>query len=337
MSAWDLIPGVALRHLFRGGGGASMDYERERAHSAAMSALLAETNKNASDLKAQMAEEKRRSEENFKKIEDLRKEDKAAADRFVKDIEARAEKDRAEQKEIFDAKMQSYDAQLKAAKSTNDAIMAKMQRAEEELKALQASDPAAYEKNEPVFFSKLMDNIRSLEKVPTPKPKVAFVGMTNAGKSSMINALFNVKCKVSAVECTMGVTTVVTTESYDVVDVYGYNDKRPYYTKEQIDKFLALTAAVLLYTGSIQACERAIELFRSARVAVIVVRSQVDKESAEDLEEIKAVESKLAGEYGATAWVAASIKQPETLQKLLYLIDVVTNGKEAAWDSAYSL
>ena len=44
-----------------------MDYERERAHSAAMSALLAETNKNASDLKAQMAEEKRRSEENFKR------------------------------------------------------------------------------------------------------------------------------------------------------------------------------------------------------------------------------------------------------------------------------
>jgi ribosome biogenesis GTPase A len=35
-----------------------------------------------------------------------------------------------------------------------------------------------------------MGNIRELKKVETPKPRVAFVGMTNAGKSSLINALY---------------------------------------------------------------------------------------------------------------------------------------------------
>ena len=327
---YDLIPGVALRHLFGGGGdgGAEQRRQMERAQNAATA--MAQSSRDAALMKQQMAEAKRRSDEQMKKIEDLRKEDKAAADRLLKEIEANSAKERAAQKEVFDVKMEAYEAQLRAAQSANAATMEKMKKAEEDLEALQASDPAAYEKNEPVFFNRLMSNILSLKKVSTPKPRVAFVGMTNAGKSSLINALYNVKCKVSPVECTMGVTTVVTTESYEVVDVYGYNDKRPYYTKEQIDKFLELSAAVVLYTGSIQSCERAIELFKATRVKVIVVRSQADKESEEDLKEIERVESKLAGDYGAAAWVAASIKQPETLQKLLYLLDAVTGGRETA-------
>ena len=79
-------------------------------------------------------------------------------------------------------------------------------------------------------------------------------------------------------ECTKGHTTVAITSSYEVVDVYEYNDERPYYTKEQIDEFLALKAAVLLYTGSIQACQRAIELFKAARVKIVVVRNKADQE-----------------------------------------------------------
>ena len=338
--AIDLIPGVAFRHLFGGGGAAALAASQriemeqlKQAHNAAISALREDSSRNNAFMKEQikkMEEERKKCKDQQEQIEKLRKQDQLASQKLIAEIEATAKKDRDAQKLAFDTKMSTYEADLKTARDANAGILSKMQKTEDELKALQSSDPAAYEKNEPKFFKLLMKNIGDLEKVKTPKPRVAFVGMTNAGKSSMINALYNVKCKVSPVECTMGVTTVVTTESYEIVDVYGYNDNRPYYTKEQIDKFLALEAAVLLYTGSIQSCERAITLFKATRVRVIVVRSQADKESPEDLVQIESVEGKLAGEYGAAAWIAASIKQPETLQKLLYLIDAVTNGRETA-------
>jgi GTP-binding protein EngB required for normal cell division len=264
------------------------------------------------------------SEADNQRLEIALKQSEQAYARALQEIQEREAKARAAQQEVFDARMATYEAQLQAANETNKMIKEKIQKAEDELKALQASDPASYEQNEPVFFKNLMANIRGLDKVASPKPRVAFVGRTNAGKSSLINALYNVKCKVSPVECTMGYTVVNSTTNYDVVDVYGYNDKLPYYTKDQIDKFLALKAVVLLYTGSIQECERAIELFKATRVDVIVVRSKADNLTAEDLIEIERVEAKIAGEYGAAAWLATSIDQPATLQNLCVLIDAVT-------------
>ena len=81
----------------------------------------------------------------------------------------------------------------------------------------------------------------------------------------------------------MGFNIVASASNYEVVNVFGYNDERPYYTQEEIDKFLQLKTAVLLYTTSIQNCKRAIKLFKAARVQVIVVRSKIDKEEPEDL------------------------------------------------------
>ena len=58
-----------------------------------------------------------------------------------------------------------------------------------------------------------------------------------------------------------------------------------------IDKFQPKTA-VLLYTTFIQCCERAIKLFVAAGVSVIIVRSKVDQEDPEDLDEIMSSESR---------------------------------------------
>ena len=186
--------------------------------------------------------------------------------------------------ESFKAKISTYETELGKSKKGNQEIMEKMCRAEEELKKMQACDPASYAIQEPIYFKKMIGNIRMLKKVEPPKPRIAFVGMTNAGKSSLINALYGTNCEVSAVECTVGHTIVASTSSYELVDVYGYNDEHPYYTKEQIDNFLSLKAAMLLYTGSIQTCQRAIEMFKAARVEIVVVRSKADQEEPADLE-----------------------------------------------------
>jgi hypothetical protein len=73
------------------------------------------------------------------------------------------------------------------------------------------------------------------KKVQPLTPRVTFVGYKSTGKSALVNALYGTKCRVSSIDCCRAATVVHSTDTNDVVDIYGYDDERPYYTKEEID------------------------------------------------------------------------------------------------------
>jgi predicted GTPase len=140
------------------------------------------------------------------------------------------------------------------------------------------------------------------------------VGRTSAGKSSLLNRMFGTTCKVGATRCTTGVEEVRRYAHSDihsgisVWDVFGFNDEEAYESIETIKTFVSLHAVLLLYRDDIQSCKNTIELFRAADVKVIVVRSQIDTLTPEELQEIEQVEAPKAKEYGAYHWTKMTTK-----------------------------
>lgn len=161
-------------------------------------------------------------------------------------------------------------------------------------------------------------------------PVVGFVGATNAGKSSLVNALYNTNCPTSAAECTMGVHKVCQFQNkYQVVDIFGYNDSRPYYSKDEIDTVLEMKVAVFCFETNIKTCARAIKLLNSAGVYVIAVRTKADHLNMADRDLVtKESRGELAG-YGTddvkgqNVFVMVSKDEPRTLEVLLAGIDVM--------------
>jgi len=108
-----------------------------------------------------------------------------------------------------------------------------------------------------------------------------------------------------------------------VWDVFGFNDEEAYESIETIKKFVSLHAVLLLYRDDIQSCKNTIELFRAADVKVIVVRSQIDTLTPEELQEIEQVEAPKAKEYGACHWTKTTTKSGTSADELkAYIISL---------------
>jgi hypothetical protein len=72
---------------------------------------------------------------------------------------------------------------------------------------------------------------------------------------------------------------------------------------------------LLLYRDD-ESCKNTIELFRAADVKVIVVRSQIDTLTPEELQEIEQVEAPIAKEYGACHWTKTTTKSGTSADEL---------------------
>jgi GTP-binding protein EngB required for normal cell division len=174
--------------------------------------------------------------------------------------------------------------------------------------------------------SEFLTCVQNLAKVKTPRWSIGLVGRTSAGKSSLLNRMFGTTCRVGATRCTTGVEEVWRYEHPDIKkgisvwDVFGFNDEEAYESIETIKTFVSLHAVLLLYRDDIHSCKNTIELFRAADVKVIVVRSQIDTLTPEELQEIEKVEAPKAYDYGAYHWTKTTTKSGTSADELKEII-----------------
>jgi GTP-binding protein EngB required for normal cell division len=168
--------------------------------------------------------------------------------------------------------------------------------------------------------------VKRMEKVKTPTPSIAFVGRTNAGKSSMINALFKDElaklCATGATRTTNDIKLVADVGDYHVYDAFGFNDGEMYEEAQQITKITSLHAVVLLYSEDLLSHQNVIELFCSADVKVIVLRSKFDKLDPEEIPEIEEVDKQQAMDFGAFCWGFATTRESATTRQDAKLCEV---------------
>ena len=168
---------------------------------------------------------------------------------------------------------------------------------------------------------KIYNNVSFLQVQKQSKESICFVGHTNAGKSSLINALFDTDCAVSPVAETKGADKVFENESIRVFDVFGVNENEMYASTKLLMQTKTVHVAILVYADCIENTRRTTRMLKSLGLLVIVVRNKVENYVSKpaELKLIEEEDSKKAAEYGATNWICVSAMSGYNISKLMQM------------------
>jgi GTPase Era involved in 16S rRNA processing len=160
------------------------------------------------------------------------------------------------------------------------------------------------------------------------KDSVCFVGHTNAGKSSLVNALFGTSCAVSPVAETKGAKMVHEDDKIRVFDVFGVNETEMYANTKLLVETKTIHVAVLVYADCIENTRRTTKMLKGLKLAVVVVRNKVENyvgKSAE-LKQIETGDSAQAKANGADEWTCTSALSGYGLDRLKKLMASLLKG-----------
>ena len=229
-----------------------------------------------------MQTEREREQEQMKREIDKEREKTRRLERAKEKMTEEALKERnrmeAEWEKRHHDLMEQHARDKKEAEQRNQKqleLMQQLQSAMDNLKSERQTSGMSFAR----YQEKVQENrcmflkcVEEMDKVKTIPVSIGVVGRTSAGKSSLLNRMFGITCKVGATRCTTGVQEVYrykdTNMHHDISiwDVFGFNDEQAYESIETIKHFVSLHAVLLLYRDDIGSCKNTIELFRAAEV-----------------------------------------------------------------------
>lgn len=161
-----------------------------------------------------------------------------------------------------------------------------------EAEAIKRSNPKLYQTNSTNLLNEFVKNIPKLEltdfiKKETGDNHIGFVGPISAGKTSMINVLFNKNLPIALGHCTDKCEVVHVQGKNKIWDVSGQNDDFKFYRAENLAFIKDLDKIVILTDADIQMIANILKVIHAINPNnMIIVRTKVDQHTQSNLRSI---------------------------------------------------
>lgn len=181
-----------------------------------------------------------------------------------------------------DRALQDLEAKRQALQDQTEEMAMQQEAFNEASNAVQNS-VEDFTANEERMFEKHLELVAKLPDPPkTQKRSVAFMGRTSAGKSTLINKLFDTDCRTSALACTKGVSVVFNDEHLEVIDIFGHNDDETYHNAKTLLVGKTLHIIVVVFNNCVEDCLRLARLTKALKVPAVFFRNNFTELSSED-------------------------------------------------------
>jgi len=135
------------------------------------------------------------------------------------------------------------------------------------------------------FQARIIEQVRNIPDVQkTAKRSVAVVGNVCAGKTTLLNKLYNLQLETKPMRNTSKFTKVHETGELEVYDVFGQNDRETYIGMQTLLKMKAVHNITCLYTDAVEQALDVAEVLKALRsnssqpFSVVFVRNKMESE-----------------------------------------------------------
>lgn len=186
-----------------------------------------------------------------------------------------------------------YHTEYRVPPETQKVLDAQKEQLEKfEKEAMERSDPKFFEQNAKKLMNILIENLPTLKltdiiKKETGELHIGFIGQISAGKTSMINALFDLSLPVALGHCTEE-CQVVHKHNHNVIwDVCGQNDDFKFYKPENLSFIKNLDKCVILFDNDILMISNFLRVVHKINPDnMVIVRTKVDQHTKSSMRTI---------------------------------------------------
>ncbi len=179
-----------------------------------------------------------------------------------------------------------------------------------EAEAMQQSNPKLFEANSKSLFHTFVDNLPTLKLTDfiiknTGDHHIGFIGSVSAGKTTLINAIFDKNLPTALGHCTEECNIVHTNDHTVVWDVCGQNDDYKFYNPINLSFIKDLDKCVVVFDNDISMISNFLKIVHRINPNnLVIIRTKVDQHLASHvrtvLEEQKLDEQKVKDLLGVS-------------------------------------
>jgi hypothetical protein len=197
-----------------------------------------------------------------------------------------------------------------------------------------ASSPDAAEKLSKRLTDTACETVNVMQlRVPPPIKNVAVFGITSAGKSTLLNAIFGLKCEVGDGEVTLiaAPVGVNTDKKFVVSDVYGSNDERLYEALDSLKAIALVTHAIICTHTTFKSNLKIAKILKALPGGkVYFVHTHADSQSV--IDKVKASEEAFCNQHGIIGPFYTTKSVPDSFSELRrrLMLDLEVNEADMA-------
>ena len=162
-----------------------------------------------------------------------------------------------------------------------------------EEEAIKQSNPRLYEENSRKLIDTFIKKLPALEltNIIVKKPRehhIGFIGAVSAGKTSMINALFQKNLPVALGHCTNKCEIVHIQNNNVIWDISGHNDDFKFYNPMNLSFVKDLDKCVILFDNDIAMISNILKVVHKINpYNMVIVRAKVDQHNNYNIRSIE--------------------------------------------------